>query len=179
LGFKFNYEFLAIYASSYSVPEKTKFLETLSNPRIFQWNYKNHIIAQDACYDIDGVLCKEPTEDQNDDGKKYIDFMLNAEPLYIPNYKIKALVTSRLEKYRSYTEKWLKENNVKYENLYMLDLPSKQERIRQNAHAKIKIEIYNKLNDCILFFESSVRQAKEIADKTKKPVICTENDVLY
>ena len=130
-------------------------------------------------YDIDGVLCKDPTDEQNDDGELYKEFLLNADPLYITKYEIGALVTSRLEKYRKETETWMKNHNVHYQKLYMLDLPSKEERIKQNAHTKIKSEIYMQRDDLILFIESSARQAEIIAKTTHKDVICVENGKLY
>lgn len=47
---------------------------------------------------------------------------------YLPSHPIKALVTSRLEKYRPETEEWLRRHGVVYEQLIMLDLPSAAER---------------------------------------------------
>ena len=47
--------------------------------------------------DIDGVLCADPTPEENDDGEKYRHFLLNAPPLFIPKVTIGTLVTSRLE----------------------------------------------------------------------------------
>ena len=121
-------------------------------------------------------LCVDPTAEENDDGEKYRRFILNARPLFVPNDKVKALVTSRLEKYRPETERWLAENGVKYEKLYMLDLPSREERIRRGAHASFKAEIYKKLKDAHLFIESNPLQAAEIRRLSGKPVICTETD---
>ncbi|MDR1591400.1 MAG: FkbM family methyltransferase [Prevotellaceae bacterium] len=145
---------------------------------MFQWNYMNHGYIEQSCFDIDGVLCVDPTEEENDDGDKYRRFILNAKPLYIPHYNIYALVTSRLEKYRKETEEWLKKNNVQYKHLYMLDLSSKEERIRLNAHAKFKAEIYRRLDDTVLFYESNLSQAHEIAKITQKAVFCVETDEL-
>ncbi len=155
------------------------YAETVSMPRFFQWNYLNHQNVSKACYDIDGVLCHDPTEEENDDGEKYIHFLKNARPLFIPSYEIYALVTSRLEKYRPQTEEWLKKNNVKYKKLYMLDLKSKEERIKMGAHGHFKAKIYNKLNKTTIFYESNPKQAAQIAELTKKPVFCVETDRLY
>ena len=49
-------------------------------------------------------------------------------------YEINTIVTSRLEKYREPTEKWLKDHGVKYKQLIMLDLPSAEERRKQGCH---------------------------------------------
>lgn len=176
-GKNFSWDYLAVYGSENA--NKSLFIEFCPTPRIFQWNYKNHPLSRYFCYDLDGVLCVDPTDEQNDDGEKYIEFIKNAKPLYIPNYHIKAIVTSRLEKYRSFTEKWLADNNVRYGHLYMLNLPSKEERIRLNAHSSFKAEMYSQIKDSILFIESNNKQAKEIAEKTGKKVICTENDIIY
>ena len=146
---------------------------------MFQWNYLNGNWINKSCFDIDGVLCVDPTEEENDDGEKYKAFLRSAKPLFIPKFKIHTLVTSRLEKYRSETELWLKEHDVDYGNLIMLNLPSKEERIRQNAHAKFKAETYAKLKDTILFVESERNQAIEIAQITGKPCICVSSDELF
>ena len=174
-----SYVFFAVYASN----RGKKFVDycavSCEKPRIFQWNYLYHSILENSCFDVDGVLCVDPTPDENDDGQKYIDFILNAKPLFIPNYKIKALVTSRLEKYRKETEEWLKKNDVSYERLYMLNLPSQKKRLKQMAHGKFKAKIYNELGDCYLFVESEREQAIEIAKETNKPVVCMSTDEMF
>ncbi|HBI50452.1 MAG TPA: phosphoribosyl transferase [Candidatus Moranbacteria bacterium] len=174
-----EYVFFAVYATEQSKGMVDLYGSICEQPRIFQWNYFYHSILASSCFDIDGVLCVDPTPEQNDDGEKYIDFILNAKPLYIPNYKIKALVTSRLEKYRKQTEEWLKKNNVKYDELYMLDLPSKEDRIRLGTHGKFKAEIYKRLEECILFVESERNQAMEIAGIVGKPVISLHTDEFF
>lgn len=167
------------YCAIYVIPGKEKmvdyFFEVVPLPRYFQWNILNHSVLEKACFDIDGVLCIDPTEDQNDDGPKYIDFILNAPPLFIPGCKIGTIVTSRLEKYRKETETWLINNNIKYKDLVMLDLPDKKARQKANNHAAHKAKTYKSSNDYVLFVESSINQAIEINKITKKPVFCTEN----
>lgn len=170
----FELSFCAIYV----IPGKEKmvdyFFEVVPLPRYFQWNILHHTSLEKSCFDIDGVLCVDPTDEQNDDGEKYIDFILNAPPLYIPGSKIGTLVTSRLEKFRKETEMWLEKNNVKYDKLVMLDLPNKEARQKANSHGAHKANTYKESN-YVLFFESSLHQALEINKITKKPVFCTEN----
>lgn len=174
-----EYIFFAVYVTEQSRGMVDFYASVCEQPRIFQWNYLYHNVLSVSCLDIDGVLCVDPTPEQNDDGEKYIDFILNAKPLYIPNYKIKALVTSRLEKYRKQTEEWLKRNDVQYDELYMLDLPSKEERIRLGSHGKFKAEIYKKLEGSVLFVESEREQAIEIAEIARKPVISLYTDEFF
>ncbi|REG89759.1 phosphoribosyltransferase family protein [Winogradskyella sediminis] len=174
LNQKFNFSYCVVYAT----PEKAKAvdfaLENVATPRYFQWNIFNHSTLDKACFDIDGVLCVDPSKEQNDDGPNYKSFLLNAAPLYIPGSKIGTLVTSRLEKYREETEIWLKKHGIKYDKLVMLDLPDMKARQKANCHGSHKAKEY-KNSTYNLFIESDLRQAIEINKLTKKPVFCTEN----
>lgn len=170
----FEISFCAVYVSPGKESVVDYVFEIVPLPRYFQWNIFNHTSLDKACFDIDGVLCVDPTPEQNDDGPIYLDFIKNAAPLYIPGSLIGTLVTSRLEKYRTETENWLKQHNVKYKKLIMLDLPDMYARQRANNHAEHKASVY-KENEYNLFFESSLRQALEINQLTGKPVFCTEN----
>lgn len=170
----FELLFCAIYATKEKNDLVDFYFENVETPRYFQWNIMNHSTLDKACFDIDGVLCVDPSEAENDDGPKYINFIKNAKPLYVPKCKLGAIVTSRLEKYRPETEKWLEEHGIKYDKLYMLDLPDKKARQGLNCHGRHKAEAYahSKYN---LFVESDLSQAIEINRITKKPVFCTEN----
>lgn len=171
---KFDIEYCAVYI----IPGKEKmvdyFFEIVPLPRYFQWNILNHTTLEKACFDIDGVLCADPLPEQNDDGPKYIDFILNAPPLFIPGSKIGTVVTSRLEKYRKETETWLQANNIKYNDLVMLDLPNMEARQRANNHGDHKAKAYM-AKPYVLFVESEYHQAVEINRLSKKPVLCTAN----
>jgi uncharacterized HAD superfamily protein/hypoxanthine phosphoribosyltransferase len=173
-----NSDFDIRFCAVYMVPGKEKmvdyFFEIVPLPRYFQWNIFNHTSLDKACFDIDGVLCIDPTDEQNDDGSKYTDFILNAAPLYIPQSNVGTLVTSRLEKYRPQTETWLSNHGVKYNKLVMLDLPDMRARQKANSHGMHKANTY-KESVYTLFFESSLSQAMEINRITGKPVFCTEN----
>jgi uncharacterized HAD superfamily protein len=179
LSSKFNIKYCAIYL----IPGKEKlvdyFFELVPFPRYFQWNILNHTTLEKACFDIDGVLCADPLPEQNDDGEKYIDFILNAPPLFIPGSKIGTIVTSRLEKYRKETETWLRANNIKYNDLVMLDLPDMQARQKANNHGLHKAKEYMS-KPYVLFVESEYNQAIEINRLSKKPVLCTANfEMIY
>ena len=175
----YNFKFMVVYARTESAHLVDISFETIDRPRVWQWNYLNHSIAERACFDMDGVLCVDPTDEQNDDGEKYIHFIKTAKPLYIPNYKILAIVTSRLEKYRKLTEKWLADNGVQYDKLIMLNLPTSEERRKLGCHAQFKAAVYKNMPEADIFIESNPQQAKEIATKTGKQVLCVENDELY
>ena len=177
---KYDIKYAAVYYKDDTYKKHINIaLERVPSPRVFQWNYLNHCFLQDAAFDIDGVLCVDPTNEENDDGEKYTNFLLNAKPLFIPQYKIPYIITSRLEKYRPQTEEWLNKNNVKYEKLRMLSGYTAEERRKLNLHAKFKAEQYRKLPDIQLFIESDKKQAQEIAKLTNKLCFCASTDELF
>jgi len=147
-------------------------------PRVFEWNLMHGHILNKCCVDIDGVLCLDPANHQNDDGPNYSDFLDNARPLWKPTAKIGTLVTSRLEKYRSQTESWLQKEGIKYDKLEMMQYSTMQERQAAKAYGKFKASIYSK-SDKILFIESSEVTTEEIARLSGKPALCIESHNLY
>ncbi|HDZ57885.1 MAG TPA: phosphoribosyltransferase [Pseudomonas xinjiangensis] len=154
-------------------------LETVEQPRLFEWNIMHHRLLANACLDIDGVLCVDPTHTENDDGPNYLGFLQSTRPLFIPTIKVAHLVTSRLEKYRGETEEWLQRHGVEYGQLHMLDLPSAAERRRLNMHSKFKAQIYHNDPHAVLFIESEEHQALEIMKLSNKPVFCIETNEMY
>jgi uncharacterized HAD superfamily protein len=150
------------------------FFAVIDGERVFEWNIYHHSILAHACVDIDGVLCTDPAVD--DDGAIYKEFLQNATPLFIPTYKINTIISCRLEKYRYYTEKWLRANGVLYDNLVMLNLPDKTSRLLWNKYGEYKGEYYKQKHDCSIFIESSLFQAKKIAEISKKPVYCVQTN---
>jgi orotate phosphoribosyltransferase len=165
------------YAAVYVHPGKEHLVDfshqALPYPRMFEWNLMHHPMLEKACVDIDGVLCRDPTEAENDDGDGYSKFLETVTPRVRPAFPIGTLVTCRLEKYRSATEDWLARNMIRYGNLVMMHYSSKAERIAANRHAAFKAEAYVAAR-AMIFIESSVRQAQEIADLTARPVVSTD-----
>jgi orotate phosphoribosyltransferase len=169
----------AIFVSPEGRSEVDLYFEEIRGYRIFEWNLMHSSVITHSCVDIDGVLCEDPTKEQNDDGERYKEFLINAKPLHLPTEKIGFLVSCRLEKYRDLTEEWLQHNQIDYGKLYLMNLPNKEARLASNSHASFKAEIY-KLTKALMFIESSVHQAKEIARITNSPVLCVEkNDMIY
>jgi uncharacterized HAD superfamily protein/adenine/guanine phosphoribosyltransferase-like PRPP-binding protein len=169
--------YAAVYGAAPQHPETDLVFEVVLQPRIFQWNFMHHVALEQACVDIDGVLCHDPSGQENDDGAAYIEFLKSARPLYPMTRPIGALVTSRLEKYRPQTEAWLAATGVRYNQLIMLDLPNKAERQRLAAHGSFKADFYRK-SGFGLFIESENAQAREIARLSGKPVLCVETHTM-
>lgn len=130
--------------------------------------------------DFDGVLCRDATKAEDDDGKNYLRFLANAEPKFIPlgKHTIGAIVTARCQKYRQQTEEWLSRHGVNYKTLHMGPWDSKEER--RGKAAAWKANVYAGLGPEIsLFIESSDIQAGEINALTGKPVFSVESMVLH
>lgn len=125
-----------------------------------------------SCFDIDGIFTEEVPAEIDDDGPKYIDFITNQRPLYVPQSPIFALVTGRLEKYRPQTEHWLKLHNISYNYLFMCPAENNAERLQMNP-AVHKASIYMQ-TDCTCFIESSFYEAQIIKNISKRPVFCTD-----
>lgn len=162
----------AIIAPSHRSSVNVSFI-TMPQPRLFEWNAFHHTCVETACFDMDGVLCVDPTAHDNDDGPRYEKFLANARPLFRPTMKIGHIVTARLEKYRSLTEDWLAANNISYGQLHLVDLPSRAERIRLGAHCSHKIRVYRETG-APMFYESEIGQSHQIATGSGKPVLCID-----
>jgi uncharacterized HAD superfamily protein/adenine/guanine phosphoribosyltransferase-like PRPP-binding protein len=142
-------------------------------PRLFEWNAFHHACVENACFDLDGVLCVDPPESVNDDGEKYREFIRSATPLHLPTHRIGHVVSARLEKYRALTESWLEDHGIRYGQLHLIDLPNQEERRRLGAHAPHKANVYRRTG-AALFFESERSQAHDIANGAGKPVLCID-----
>lgn len=178
LDLPFEVEYAAVYVTSGGHRYVDHYGEVVHKPRIFEWNLMHHPMISDFCVDIDGVLCRDPTRLENDDGENYREFLETVDPLVVPSEPIGWLVTCRLEKYRDATEAWLERHGIEYENLVMMDYPSKEARQRAANHAGYKAEVYRETG-ADLFVESSARQAAAICEETGKPVFSyEENEML-
>ena len=171
--------YLAALVEPRSVNMVDLYFSVVPQPRVFEWNYMHHVILKKSCVDFDGVLCQDPTPEQNDDGEKYRNFILNAEPKLIPSRPIGWIVTARLKKYMEETKTWLHKYNIQYDNLIMLDLESAEQRRALGIHASFKAQIYAEQKEATLFIESDPSQAYEIVQRTKKDVFCSGNSLVY
>lgn len=136
--------------------------------------WKSHRVKYLAV-DFDGVLCRDASRSEDDDGDNYRHFLENVEPKFLPlKWELGAIVTARCEKYRAETEKWLHRHNVRYRSLHMGPWSGKAERVGKAA--KWKASIYAGMDDNIrLFVESSETQSQIIHELTGKPVFSIES----
>lgn len=170
--------FAVAYSSPKSCAQIDIVFEELPTPRVFEWNVMHHPVISHACVDIDGVLCLDPSEEENDDSHAYLSFVQQATPLHAPRREIHTLVTNRLEKYRSQTEDWLERHGIRYRRLEMLGLPNQEARRNMRPYAGFKAAIYRGC-DARLFIESDRAQAREIARLSGKPVLSLDGPALF
>lgn len=175
---EYNCEYGALYYTSISEQLLDYGFKEVNQLRVFEWNLWQHPILNWSFMDIDGVLCEDPTDEQNDDGINYLKFLEEVKPKYLPTIYINTLITCRLKKYKKQTEDWLRKYNIQYQNLIMMDYPTKEARQADAKYAEFKAEVYKDSN-AKLFIESELWQAKKIANLTNKQVLCTKNMEMY
>jgi orotate phosphoribosyltransferase len=174
--------FAAVYRAS-AQSKVDFFYDTIPQPRIFGWNWFRHWTLRSSMLDCDGVLCEDwkgPPE--KDDDPAFVEHVKNAKPLYIPHVPVQAVVTSRIERYRELTVAWLKRHGVQYNKLIMHPAGTPELRREMRDHAERKALAYVrgfKSKTASLFVESDERQARKIAEISKKPVLCTDTMEMF
>jgi orotate phosphoribosyltransferase len=163
----------AVYATPGAASIPDVYCEILPDPRMFEWNVLHHPKLEEACLDMDGVLCADPRREENDDGKRYRRFLLEARPLHCPRARIGYIVTNRLEKYRPETKAWLAKQGIEYGDLIMMDYPDAETRRRMGTCSEHKARVYRNVKASI-FIESDLKQAIEISKLARKEVICVD-----
>jgi orotate phosphoribosyltransferase len=138
-----------------------------------EWNFFNSIGITRAIFDFDGILCEDQRyfdEDSLED--IYIEQLEKAQPkYYVRKEAINVICTARLERFRKVTEAWLDKHGIKFKRLIMGPWNSNEERCKPGEIAKFKASIYSQFN-YNLFIESEPNQAREIAIRTGKEVLC-------
>lgn len=147
---------------------------------IYEWNifHQNPRIMSACIYDIDGVLCIDPPDERNKDA--YVEYIKNAIPLFTPTVPIGEIVSYRLSKYDGITRDWLQRHHIGFKRLTTFAAQSWEERANSGiSSVKFKSDIYSMREWARLFVESSEKQAREIHERTGKPVYCVENNKMY
>jgi uncharacterized HAD superfamily protein len=142
-------------------------------PRLFSWN----LFKSDKCgrvaYDLDGVLCENPTAEQIDYGPRYAAFLEITRRRRHVRSKLGWIVTGRMERYRAATVAWLDRAGIRYGEL---DMAPDDQQHSVEAHAKRKADWLAAHPECLLFVESHPRQAARIAELTGRAVVCAETE---
>ncbi len=171
-------ETCAVYAHSKAVHLVDHYASILDGGRIFQWNFTGTKASRDFCWDLDGVICTDPSV-YDDDGEAYqVEITTGVRPLYLPQVPIRAIITNRLERWRRETEQWLEYYGVKYSRLIMQPYETAAERRRNSSPEEFKASQLKSLGGT-LFVESSDKQAARIAVLSSIPVMSVERMRVY
>lgn len=170
--------YAAVYAALEGRGTVDYVAEVIGMPRVFEWNLFHHPVLRQSCVDIDGVLCRDPSGEENDDGPRYREFLRTVAARFVPSEEVGWLVTSRLEKYRPETEEWLRRHGIRYRELRMLNVPDMRTRRETGAAVPFKAEQYRRTG-AELFVESDPRQAAQIAERARRHVIATDSMQLH
>lgn len=147
---------------------------------LYEWNVFHHTprIMSRCIYDIDGVLCVDPPDERDTDA--YVQYIQRPVPLFVPSVEVGEIVTYRLAAYEHITRRWLAEAGVRYKTLTMFPAHTYEARRASGiGPAAYKADIYAQRGWARLFVESSDAQARQIAQRTAKPVLCVETNRLY
>jgi uncharacterized HAD superfamily protein/hypoxanthine-guanine phosphoribosyltransferase len=182
-----NFIFMCVYLEGWGenvvdlyLEDVRKYTENFTKYVLYEWNIFQHHedTMKKFLFDIDGVFCLDPPDERNEE--EYINYIKNANPLFIPRTKIGGLITYRLNKNREITETWLKDNGITYDVLVMFNANSWEERNKMGIPPEeYKADFYKNNDNFKLFVESSDHQAKKIAEISNKPVYCVETNKLY
>ena len=144
-------------------------------PNMFEWNIMHVKRGKLAC-DMDGVICEECSPAIDSDEEQYRNWIKNARPYLIPAFEIDIIISNRLEKYRAITEEWLAGHGVRYKELLLWDIESKDEREGKWAQNKIA-HVLKTAPDIV--WESSLGQASDIWNATRIPTLCIDEMILF
>lgn len=142
----------------------------IEQPRVFEWNWTRHKIIEDAFVDLDGILCYDPPDGLR--GNDFKSWALQVKPRFVPSRKIRAIVSNRVEEYRTETEIWLKSQGIEYQELRLIQ-GTEEERDKNNLAYNHKYARYDE-SESKLFIESDLTQANLIHSKTRKSVLCVD-----
>lgn len=152
--------------------------EPIDAPHYLEWNYFNSSMIHKAALDCDGILCDDCPAQADDDGPRYLEFIRNVRPKYLPRREpVSAIVTARLEKYRLQTVDWLSHWGVRSNRLIMYP-GTMRERNQPGEIVRWKAQQYRDL-PLAMFVESDPRQAPEIARLAGKPCMCPAAERIF
>jgi uncharacterized HAD superfamily protein len=178
-----DYYYGALYVRPQLIEKVDVFGKELGNPHLLEWHFFNSPHVERTLFDLDGIFSPNVPMSCCADNDKYEEYISSVEPFYhrLPRakYKLKAIVTGRLDKFRKFTEQWLENHNIEYEDLIMF--PSKREKERNRDHiqevGKYKADIHRKFNSTY-FMESEESEGLVIRTLSRKKVILPNQGIL-
>lgn len=175
-----------LYAALYCKPDHLDVVDVygkeLDAPHLLEWHFFNSTHVEKTLFDLDGVFIPNVPVSCCLDDDRYEDYICHTKPFYhrLPKaYKLKAIVTGRLDKFRKQTEDWLAKYNFEYGDLIMF--PTEKRKQRDANHVKevgkYKADAYKK-SSAVFFMESEKAEGKAIKKYCHKRVILPNDGVV-
>jgi adenine/guanine phosphoribosyltransferase-like PRPP-binding protein len=182
-----NYLTATVYCNPTAIVKPDIFAKSLAWPHLLEWNLFNSVLSPNMAIDFDGILCHDCPRGSDDDGERYLDFILNAKPLYpVRRSVIPLIVTARIERYREETIKWLDRYNIKVKKLVMHPAETLAQRNQDNIPAYKASHFKQWAKRHVMsgppplgFIESDDHQAQSIAKLSRLMVICPASGKVY
>jgi adenine/guanine phosphoribosyltransferase-like PRPP-binding protein len=183
-----DYMFAAVYVNPKATRKPHIHAVDLPWPHILEWNVFNSVLSSSTAMDFDGILCHDCPAGSDDDGEKYLHFIRNAQPLYVPRkVPVPLVVTARTEKYRQPTLEWLARHRINVVQLIMHPAKTLKERQRDDIaafkarHFDAWLRAYSARVRPQIFFESEDWQARRIGQLVggERLVICPHTAGVY
>jgi len=169
------------YAAVYVHPNSTHLVDyhvgVLREPHLLEWNFANSPFAAHCGTDMDGIICDDFAQYEDDDGEQYIEAMRCRRPRHLFRRGVRAIVTSRLEKYRRQTVAWLEQHGVRYDSLIMGPWRTQAERAVADVAGWKAEQCRN--HGVAAYFESDRATAEQMAGRSGCPVCCPESRRIY
>jgi adenine/guanine phosphoribosyltransferase-like PRPP-binding protein len=176
----------AIYVNPLAKRKPDIWVRDLGWPHLLEWNIFNSVLSPNVAVDFDGILCQDCPRGSDDDGPRYLEFIRNAKPLYVPRkVPLPLIVTARIEKYRAETEDWLKRHRINFYRLVMHPAATLRERQRDDI-AAFKARHFGEWASThiarpapLMFIESEDWQARRISQLTGLLTVCPSTGRVY
>lgn len=155
------------------------YLETVEQPRVFEWNIMHHNLLAYSCMNLDGVIAEAVASDASLEAQK--THWAKRPPLFIPSARIGHLITATPEQARPQVEAWLERHGICYEQLHMPPQPltGEDETAVKQAFQAFVAGVFKGDPHALMLFESCPQRAEAIMQATQKPVFCVPTNEMY
>ena len=167
-GLPHRVRFGAVFVTPEAVREAEVdlFAEAVPAPRVFEWNVLHTPQLARVCVALEGVLCLAPdAADKRTEGH-FRNYIRTASPDFVPRHRLGWVVTTRSERWREETEKWLARQGVDFGTLLMASTGS-----TPDAELEFKADAY-RATTATLFVEGERDAAAALAERSGRPVFC-------
>lgn len=168
----------AVYGTRRAAGPDVLTLETVDQPRIFEWNLMHHSIMSRTCMSIDGVLCASPAGERVVEDDELRKLIRDAPVLNRPTMPVRMLVTGRPERFRPETTEWLQRHDIEFHELRMLSDELATASSPSAATGMFKADEY-RASGAALFVEGRCSQARIIAEDGGADVLCYEHHEIH